>query len=563
MGSPARRVMRRFGTQGPVNPQEHYVVSRTEEIADYIKRVKEGKYVVLFAPRQTGKTTFFQAALETLTVGTVPNTAATQTESATSLNYFPIQLNFDIYKNLDLSPFYGHLYEQMREGIIAVLQKRGSVPSEDLRQFLENTTLTNHLSMLSFFKRFARFLDSEYDCQQVVLVIDEFDGIPQVAVSDFLHTLRHIYISGKPRCPHSVGIVGVKSIAQLNYDQSISPFNIQDEFHLPNFTLEQVQKLLGQYTDEVGQVFIPEVIKSIHKQTAGQPVLVNRFAQILTEELDIPKTEPVTMIHFSKAHAQLLEEDNTNFTHLLTNIRRDPRFENLLMRIMARDEGVDFNLRSEVVSELATYGVIARGVDGMCEIINPIYLYCILQAFKAVVNGLEDEYLHEDTREGFLDYLTSAGHIDMEALLDNFRDFIARAGFKILQVPDTPQESVGRHLLLAYLDQFVKLIGGFMHIEVQTGRGRMDIIITHNQRKYIIETKIWRGDSRYQAGKKQLTTYLLTEGVKEGYYIVFDHREKPEPRVETETIEGLRIRSYVIPVMQEIPSGSPDTRGIR
>ena len=94
------------------------------------------------------------------------------------------------------------------------------------------------------------------------------------------------------------------------------------------------------------------------------------------------------MIHFSKAHVQLLEEDNTNFTHLLTNIRRDPRFENLLMRIMARDEGVDFNLRSEVVSELATYGVIARGVDGMCEIINPIYLYCILQAFKAVVNGV-------------------------------------------------------------------------------------------------------------------------------------------------------------------------------
>ena len=559
MGSPARRVMRRFGTQGPVNPQEHYVVSRTEEIADYIKRVKEGKYVVLFAPRQTGKTTFFQAALETLTVGTVPNTAATQTESATSLNYFPIQLNFDIYKNLDLSPFYGHLYEQMREGIIAVLQKRGSVPSEDLRQFLENTTLTDHLSMLSFFKRFARFLDSEYDGQQVVLVIDEFDGIPQVAVSDFLHTLRHIYISGKPRCPHSVGIVGVKSIAQLNYDRSISPFNIQDEFHLPNFTPEQVQELLGQYTDEIGQVFIPEVIKSIHKHTAGQPVLVNRFAQILTEELDIPKTEPIIMAHFSKAHAQLLEEDNTNFTHLLTNIRRDPRFENLLMRIMARDEGVDFNLRSEVVSELATYGVIARSTDGMCEIINPIYLYCILQAFKPVVNGLEDEYLHEDTREGFLDYLTSAGHIDMEALLDNFRDFIARVGFKILQVPDTPQESVGRHLLLAYLDQFVKLIGGFMHIEVQTGRGRMDIIITHNHRKHIVETKIWRGDSRYQAGKKQLATYLLTEG----YYIVFDHREKSEPRVETEMIEGLTIRSYVIPVMQEIPSGSPDTRGIR
>ena len=107
------------------------------------------------------------------------------------------------------------------------------------------------------------------------------------------------------------------------------------------------------------------------------------------------------------------------------------------------------------------------------------------------------------------------------------------------------------------LDQFVKIIGGFMHLEVQTGRGRMDIIITHNQRKYIIEAKIWRGDHRYQAGKKQLAAYLNTEGVKEGYYIVFDHRENPEPRVETERVDELTIRSYVIPVLQAIPSGSP------
>ena len=528
--------MRRFWTQGPVNPQEHYVVSRSDEIADYIKRVDEGRYVVLFAPRQTGKTTFFRDALAALTEQTT--------------GYFSIQLNFDVYKNTSVTDFYNNLYQDICEEIENVFHRRAGAPPGALSQFLMGTTLTDHHAMRRFFRNLERLLDH----QKVVVVIDEFDGIPPAALSDFLHTLRHIYISGKPLCPHSVGIIGVKSIAQLNYDRSISPFNIQDEFHLPNFTLQQVHELLGQYTTEVGQAFVPEVIASIHKQTAGQPVLVNRFAQILTEELDIPKTEPITMLHFSEAHTQLLEEDNTNFTHLLTNIRKDPRFEKLLMRIMARDDGVDFNLRNDVISELATYGVIARGADGMCEIVNPIYLYCILQGFKPVVNGLEDEYLHEDSREGFLDYLTSTGQIDMESLLDNFRDFIARAGFKILQVPDTSQESVGRHLLLAYLEQFVKSIGGFMHIEVQTGRGRMDIIITHNQQRYIVETKIWRGDSRYQAGKRQLAAYLRVEGVTEGYYVVFDHREDPEPRVETETIDGLTIRSYVIPVMQEPPS---------
>ena len=193
--------------------------------------------------------------------------------------------------------------------------------------------------------------------QRVILIIDEFDGIPKEAVKGFLHSLRRIYVSNSDhRCPYSVGIVGVKSIAQLNYDRSISPFNIQDEFYLPNFTLEQVQELLAQYTEEVGQSFSTEVIESIHKQTAGQPFLVNRLAQILTDALEIPKTEPITMEHFLKAHSQLLHERNTNIEHLTTNIRRNPRFESILMKITATDEGVAFNLRDDLISELATYG---------------------------------------------------------------------------------------------------------------------------------------------------------------------------------------------------------------
>ncbi len=95
-----------------------------------------------------------------------------------------------------------------------------------------------------------------------------------------------------------------------------------------------------------------------------------------------------------------------------------------------------------------------------------------------------------------------------------------------------------------------------MHIEVQTGRGRMDLIITHNWRKYIVETKIWKRDNRYQAGKRQLAAYLKLERVGEGYYVVFDHRRNPQSRVETETVDGVTIRSYVIPVVQELPSST-------
>ena len=260
-------------------------------------------------------------------------------------------------------------------------------------------------------RRFFEDLGSLLDNQRFVMIIDEFDGIPRDAIRGFLHSLRHIYLSGRTRCPYSVGIVGVRSITQLNYDRSISPFNIQDEFKLLNFTIEQVRELFSQYTDEVGQPFTPETIEAIHKQTAGQPVLVNRFAQILTEELDIPVSEPITMEHFSEAHIQLLRKGHTNIDHLVTNIRRDRRFEALLMKIVSYDEGVNSNSTWTVT--LSTNLLLTRGsllkvlTDFMCEIVNPIYQYRIIRAFKPIVNGLEREYLPEDTRAGFADYLTS------------------------------------------------------------------------------------------------------------------------------------------------------------
>ena len=532
--------MRKFGTRGPVNPEQHYVVPRTEELAEFIKRVKEGRYIVIFAPRQTGKTTFFQRAVAALT--------------AEDLTYFPIQLNFEIYVDCSRSEFYDSLTKRICKEIERVFQERGEVLDEALKHFLDNAQITNHLSMMEFFEQVQHFLKDGENWQKVVLIIDEFDGIPTSVLKGFLHAFRHTYITHATlQCPHSLGIVGVKSIEQLNYDRSVSPFNIHDDFALPNFTLAQVQELFGQYTAEVGQAFASEVIEAIHKQTGGQPFLVNRFAQILTEELDIPKTETLTIRHFSEALIQLIDENNTNLTHLTTNIRKDPRFQTILMRIVSYENSVPFNPDNDIINELATYGVITKGSDKKCEIVNPIYLYRVIQTFKPIVNGLENDYFPEDTEVS--QYLTSTGQIQMERLLDNFRDFIARAGFRILQVPETPQEFIGQHLLLAYLDQFVTSVNGAMYIEVPTGRGRMDLLILHKGRKYIIETKIWRSEQHYAQGKQQLAVYLATEGVTEGYYVVFDHREAPEPRAETETINGLTIRSYIIPVVQERPSG--------
>ena len=212
--------MRSFETRGPVYPEDNYVVARTDEVSDFVNRLEKGRYVVLFAPRQTGKTTFFRRALDTLAADA----------------YFPIQLDFQASNTLEPAEFYEGVYEDIREAIEEVFQSHSSAPFETLARFLDNTHITNQRTLRRFFRQFSNFLERHANQQKVVLIIDEFDGIPRTVVSDFLYTLRHIYLSGRTRCPHSVGIVGVKSITQLNYDRSISPFNIQDEFKLSNFT---------------------------------------------------------------------------------------------------------------------------------------------------------------------------------------------------------------------------------------------------------------------------------------------------------------------------------------
>ena len=119
--------MRKFGTEGRVDPAQHYFVPRTKEIADFINRVREGKYIVLFAPRQTGKTTFFRRVLDVLNA--MPGTGSeiemmspetsrqNSTFSAAAAAFFPIRLDFQVCRNF------------IRSCILRLCIKRDPVPN--------------------------------------------------------------------------------------------------------------------------------------------------------------------------------------------------------------------------------------------------------------------------------------------------------------------------------------------------------------------------------------------------------------------------------------------------
>jgi hypothetical protein len=95
-------------------------------------------------------------------------------------------------------------------------------------------------------------------------------------------------------------------------------------------------------------------------------------------------------------------------------------------------------------------------------------------------------------------------------------------------------------------------------VEVPSGRGRTDILILYGDHRYIIETKIFVSQTQYQHGKQQLTDYLTTEGLQEGFYVVFSQKHTAaDPLFFDETIAGKRIRTYIIRTDFAPPSVRP------
>jgi len=52
--------MREFNTSGPNIPRQHYTLERTDLIKQGINLVQKQRYFTIWAPRQTGKSTFFR-----------------------------------------------------------------------------------------------------------------------------------------------------------------------------------------------------------------------------------------------------------------------------------------------------------------------------------------------------------------------------------------------------------------------------------------------------------------------------------------------------------------------
>lgn len=325
-------------------------------------------------------------------------------------------------------------------------------------------------------------------------------------------------------------------------------YAVVDELRIPYFTFAEVQDLIQQYVTETGQAFDEQVIRSIDENTAGQPGLVCALCHYLVTEMVPDRTQPITMTVFYPTLKHFLTE---RFDKNIINIVQKAREKReLMLRVLFGDTPIPFTVDNPDIAYLFAHGVIDSR-NGEVDVLVPLYSKRLIEAFRPAING--ETHYFVSAYDTFREYITADG-LNLAAILNRYREYIHRRGFHAF---DTAQlrEGAWHYSLDGFINFFIERLGETTFVEVPSGRGRTDILILHQDRRYLIETKIFTDRYYFQQGKQQLADYLATEGLTTGYYVVFSNKHnKDDALYFDELIDGKRIFTYLILTHFDQPS---------
>ena len=511
--------MRFFNTSGPCDPKKHYCIKRETLVNEGINKIDNSRFFTIWAPRQGGKTTYFQFLISKM--------------KCIRDQYFPVWISFERYKEYSLQKFYSNVAKDISDTLF----------------FTESITSNINFSDNDGFIKLLKYFYLNYK-KKLVLVIDEFEGIPPKAISEFMHGIRQIYHKRELYNIQSIILVSVSKMSKLAIDEA-SPFNIEEEIKVPYFTHEEVYTLIKNYEEEAGQKFEKIVKESIYKNTIGQPGLVCGICKDLVEIFQPDKTKAITINEFYQCLDYYLRKKLDK--NVVNIVNKASQYKDIMLKILFGEQGQIFSLYDSSISFLYANGVI-DDERGYAAVKVPLYEKVLIEYFKPKING-EIHYFPGITQD-FEQYITLKGTINVHKLLEIYKLYVKRRGYKAFDTKYL-KEGAWHYSLDGFIYFFVESLGGKIFTEPSSGRGKIDIIIVRGKEKHVIEVKIFRNQSSFEKGKKQLVEYLKSENLYEGYYVVFsrNHKNFPEDKLYKEEIkDGRKIYSYIIQVDFDRPS---------
>jgi hypothetical protein len=483
-----------FNTTGVCNKDNHYMVNINHKLKEIVRLVQNDKYFVINRPRQYGKTT-----------------TLTELEKILKSRYKVIKLDFE---------FMSSDFESEKRFCRSM--------TENISKFLDIS-----LKKIDTLSELAKVIESITKEDNIVLIIDEVDKASNNKLFlNFLGILRSLYLSravGNTTTFKSVILAGVYDIRNLKLklreEEDIrynSPWNIAVKFDIDmSFNEFEIGTMLREYAKENNLELNIEVLsKDIYKFTNGYPFLVSRICQVIDEHILRDNKKPWTIYEIQEAVKIIVNEKNMLFDDLIKNMENNKDLYECVYNTLILNINQMFNINNPVIELGHMLGYLIADKDNTVTVSNQI-IKEVIYNYMISKNNITNmsSYNFKDN------FITSENGLNMEKILLKFQQFMKEN----YSTRDT--EFLERHGVLLFLSFIKPIINGvgFDYKEVQISEERrIDIVIQYNRNKYVIEAKIWHGDTAHQKGLKQLKNYLDIEGLDKGYLLIFSFNKNKE-----------------------------------
>ena len=501
--------MRFFNTTGPVRPDKHYCVAPLGrlDLEDVLSLVRNERYFVLHAPRQTGKTSALLALRDLLNSGAEGDFRCA-------------------YVNVEAGQAAREDMEHAMRAILGALASWGRLTLHD--EFLDahwHGILAKAGPAGALHEALSRWAEAE--SRPLVLLIDEIDALVGDTLLSVLRQLRAGYDRRPEGFPQSVVLCGVRDVRDYRIRSSAqqtviaggSAFNIKARsLRLDDFTREEVQTLLGQHTRETGQVFTPPALETMWMRTRGQPWLVNALADetCFRREAGRDRCRAIEADDVREAEEALIARRETHLDQLADKLQED-RVRRVVAPLLSGGDEREFSARDlEYARDL---GLVA--IDDPLRIANPVYAEVIPRELTyAAQAGLVEDAAW---------YVDDEGGLDVVKLLGAFQAFFREHSEHWVARFDY-QDAGPQLLLQAFLQRIVNG-GGRVEREYGLGRRRTDLMIVWPQgeraRKFVIECKVLHKslERTLREGLEQTADYVDRCAAESGHLVIFDRSE--------------------------------------
>lgn len=530
---------RHFNTAGMCRPEQHYMLDSEGRLAELRRLVGEGAYVVIHAPRQTGKTTTTRLLAESL---------------AKEGRYAALLASCKV----------GSVAKgDVERGVAVVIRSIDQAARSQLPEALAPpepesvASIEADARLGEYLMRWCRHCP-----RPVILFLDEIDALVDDTLLSVLDQLHAGYPDRPGHFPHALGLIGLRDVRDYRVERrdglervgSASPFNIKsDSLVLRDFSSSEVAELYEQHTAETGQPFSEAAKARAFELTRGQPWLVNMLARLLVEQIVPDRRKPVEASDVEIAKEALIRRRDTHLDSLIDRLR-DQRIHKIIAPILSGDRPAD-DVLDDDIQFAKDLGLVTSGPEGL-GIANPIYREIIPRALTAA----SEEFIPVRRRA----YIDDDGRLDWTAMLDGFLAFW-RGNAEWMLGRQPYAEAAAQLVFMAWLHRVVNggaeietRPGGVAAIdrEYAVGSGRVDLLVrwplaSGEIEYFAAELKVRRDGATdpLGTGLDQLGQYLERLALDTGTLVLFDQRSNAPPiaeRCSREEVEHAGRRLIVL-----------------